>query len=395
MQPREADIPFRVLYVNHVGEVAGAEMSLLTLLRHLQSDEFEATVAAPRQGRLHALLDGINITAEHIPPLRLHRTRNPLRMARQAAAVLTRRIQLGSIIQRTQPDLLHANSLTAAIAATTWSYGMPPVVLHIRDLNFPRRAMQWTSSGAAGIIAISECVKQAIVEAAPEAADKTEIIYNGIDREEFRPDRTRAEVRQMLGLGEDALLVGNVGQLVPWKRQDMFLEAAAAITTRLPQARFIIVGADMFGEHPEYVAGLRAQAHQLGLGRAVIWAGYRDDVANLMSAMDVMVHTAEAEPLGRVILEALCVGTPCVAVNANGPAEIIENLESGVLAEADGQALAEAAVTVLSKPRLAQALAEGGQTRIAEEFSAEQMAPRTEQFYRRVQGQKLSRRWPI
>ncbi len=395
MRPPEADTPCRVLYVNHVGEVSGGEMSLLTLLSHLQTQEFEPIAAAPRQGPLHALLDKLNITTQHIPPLRLRKTRNPLALAGQAGALMLRRIQLGGIIQRMRPDIVHANSLTAAVSATTWSVGMPPVVCHARDLSFPKRAMQWASSGAEAIIAISESVKKAVVEVAPEAADKIEVIYNGIDEEQFRPQKARAAVRQMLRLEEDELLVGNVGQLVPWKRQDMFLDTAALIASKLPRARFVIVGADMFGEHLDYVASLRAKARELGLGKAVIWAGYRDDVADLMAAMDAMVHTAEVEPLGRVILEALCVGTPCVAVNANGPAEIIENLESGMLAEADAQSLADAAVSVLSKPRLAEALAEGGKARVAENFSAEQMARRTEQLYLRLRSQKLPRRWPI
>ncbi len=395
MRPREADTPCRVLYVNHVGEVSGAEMSLLTLLSHLQTDEFEPIAAAPRQGPLHALLDKLNITTQHLAPLRLHKTRNPLALAGQAGALMVRRIQLGRIIQRTHPDIIHANSLTAAVSATTWSIGMPPVVFHARDITFPERAIQWASSGAEAIIAISESVKKAVVEVAPEAADKIEVIYNGIDREQFRPQKPRGATRQMLRLEDDELLVGNVGQLVPWKRQDMFLDTAAVIASQFPQARFIMVGADMFGEHGDYVASLRTKAEELGLAKAVIWAGYRDDVADLMAAMDVMVHTAEVEPLGRVILEALCVGTPCVAVNANGPAEIIEHLESGMLAEADAQSLADAAIAVLSKPRLAEALAEGGKARVAQDFGAEQMARSTEQLYLRVRSRKLSRRWPI
>jgi glycosyltransferase involved in cell wall biosynthesis len=395
MQPRTGDDARRVLYYNHVGELSGAEASLLTLVSNLAPDRFEPHVVAPLAGSFASALARQRIPCHPIPAIRVRQTGNPLSTASSLMRLLTRRIQVGGVVQQVRPRLLHANSLTAGTIATTWSLGMPPVVLHVRDLQFPRRAMQWAASGAEAIIAISECVKEAVVAAIPEAATRIRVIYNGIDPTHFRPQRPREQIRDMLGIGEGELLIGSVGQLVPWKRQDRFLEAAALITAQVPHCRFIIVGADMFGEHSDYVAALRAQASRLGLARPVIWGGYRDDVADLMAAMDIMVHTAENEPLGRVILEALCVGTPCVAVDTAGPKEIIRNLESGMLTKPDARSLATAAVTVLTRPRLARALAQGGRERVLSGFSVRTMVEQTEDLYCDILARKPTRRWPI
>ena len=351
--------------------------------------------AVPVEGPLGSELREYASIVERLPVLRLHDTKAVSELLRQAGRLLKHRACLGGVIWRTHPDVVHANSLTAGMSATTWSLGMPPVICHVRDITFPKIVAQWVVGGAEAIIAISESVKKALLDAAPEAARKIHVIYNGIDSNLFKPARPRAEVRDLLGVAHDQPLIGSVGQLVPWKRHDLFLDAAAAISTSIPQARFIIVGADVFGEHPDYVATLREQAQRLGVGNRLIWAGYRDDVPNLLAAMDVLVHTAEAEPLGRVILEALSVGTPCVAINAGGPAEIIQNMQSGLLVEPEQHDIAEAAVTIITRPRLAQALAEAGKRRVATDFSAEQTARATEQLYLEIYQRRSRRRWPI
>ena len=395
MQQLKHDERCRVLYVNHVGQVSGAEASLVSLLSHLRTDRYEPMAAVPVEGPLGSELREHASIVERLPVLRLHDTKAVSELLRQAGRLLKHRVCLGGVIWRTHPDVVHANSLTAGMSATTWSLGMPPVICHVRDITFPKIVAQWVVGGAEAIIAISESVKKALLDAAPEAARKIHVIYNGIDSNLFKPARPRAEVRDLLGVAHDQPLIGSVGQLVPWKRHDLFLDAAAAISTSIPQARFIIVGADVFGEHPDYVATLREQAQRLGLENRLIWAGYRDDVPNLLAAMDVLVHTAEAEPLGRVILEALSVGTPCVAINAGGPAEIIQNMQSGLLVEPEQHDIAEAAVTIITRPRLAQALAEAGKRRVATDFSAEQTARAIEQLYLEIHQHRSRRRWPI
>ncbi len=394
-QQARAEDRTRILFVNHVGQVFGAENSMLSLLAHLDDDQFHPCAAVPREGPLASELRDLEVEVEFIPRLRLQRTYNPLSLASQAAGFINCRTRLGAIVQDFQPHVIHANSLISALVATTWRFGMPPVIFHARDLSLPHRSTQWAASGAASIVAISECVKEAVIKIAPDEADRVEVIYNGIDTEAFAPVRPPEKVREALGVTADEILIGNVGQLLPWKRQDVFIRAASIIAEQLPHARFLIVGADLFGENPDYVASLRELADDAGISERIIWAGYRDDVADLTAAMNVMVHAADREPLGRVILEALAVGTPCVAVNAAGPAEIIEDMRSGLLTEKNPEALAEGALTVATKPRLAAGFATAGRERIEKQFSAAAQAQKMQQLYLSLRSREDTRGWGL
>jgi len=105
--------------VNHVGEVSGAEVSMATLISHLNAEECQAVAAVPPDGPLRAMLEQRDVTTHRIAALRLYHTRNPFGLARQAMRVLGHRIQLGGIVERVHPHIIHANSLTAALSATT------------------------------------------------------------------------------------------------------------------------------------------------------------------------------------------------------------------------------------------------------------------------------------
>lgn len=389
------DGPTRILLVNHVGQIFGAENSMLSLLSQIDRERFEPALAAPGEGELRSAAREIDVPVKLMPPLRLHRTINPFSLLSQGVRLLWCRTILGGIVRDFRPHIIHANSLISGLEATTWRFGMPPVIYHARDLSFPPTVLEWVVTGSAAVVAISRSVREAVVEAVPDAADKTEVIYNGIDPEQFKPERPPDEVRATLGVAENAPLFGTVGQLVPWKRLDLFLQAAAQITEDLPEARFVIVGADLFGENTEYVKSLHETADELDISDSVIWAGYRDRVAELMNAMDVLIHTAEQEPLGRVILEAMAVGTPCVAVDSAGPAEIITDLENGRLVEACPEALAEAAILTVTRPRLAESFAAAGRERIRRDFDATTQARKMEELYLSVKSRRDTQGWGI
>ncbi len=370
----------RVLLVNHVGEISGAENSLLTMVRHLDRARFQAAAAVPL-GPLAAELANLDVPVSAMPQLRLARPRNPwqavggaFRLRRWAGKLEVAAHELGC-------DLVAANSLTAGLAAAMGVRRLP-LVWHARDLRAPERTLRWLIPRATRIAAISACVADALVEAHPAARERTALIYNGVDTTRFRPTRPAAEIRDELGLPDDALVIGTVGQLVPWKRQDLFIEAAARIIAHVPRAWFLVVGADLFAEHPDYVAELRELAAGLSLGDRIIFTGFREDIASVMAAMDLMLHPAENEPLGRAVMEAMSQGVPCVAADACGPAEIIEDGVNGILASpGDPEVMAARAIELLGRPGSLARMGAAARRRINEVFSAERMARLTEGLY--------------
>lgn len=376
----ETRVP-RVLFVNHVGEISGAENSLLTLVRRLDRERFIPVAAVPA-GLLARELAELNVPVSLMPELRLTRPRGPWQWAGRALRLRQWATKLTIAAQELGCDLVAANSLTAGLAAALGLARRAPLVWHARDLHAPERAVRWLAPRCTRIVAISACVADTLAAISRAAPERTTLVYNGVDRERFRPQRSRDDVRAEFGVPADATVIGTVGQLVPWKRQDLFLEAAAHILAHLPQTWFLVVGADLFGEHAAYVAELRALAAGLSLGDRAVFTGYREDVAAVMATMDLMLHPAEEEPLGRAVLEAMSLGVPCVAADACGPAEIIEDGISGILTPpGDAQAMAARAVELLSRPRSVQRMGEAAMRRVETAFSAERMARLTEDVY--------------
>jgi len=157
------------------------------------------------------------------------------------------------------------------------------------------------------------------------------VVYDGLDLRSFQPKRTRSHVRAELGIGQDAEVVGVVGNIQEWKGQQVLLEALELLRERRPRMVVLIVG----GVHrsgASYADALRRRVREQGLEDRVIWTGARPDVPDLLGAMDVVAHTSvRGEPFGRVIIEAMAVGRPVVATGAGGVPEFVRDGEDSIL----------------------------------------------------------------
>lgn len=133
--------------------------------------------------------------------------------------------------------------------------------------------------------------------------DRIHLVPNGIETDRFRYDpAARREMRARLGLGDGALVVGGVGRLVPGKRFDLLLRAAA----RLPGVVVVIAGSGPEQEE------LRRLSEELSIAERVLLLGEctGPDVPALLSALDVFVSTSQEETFGLAVLEALAAGLP-------------------------------------------------------------------------------------
>jgi len=177
-------------------------------------------------------------------------------------------------------------------------------------------------------------------------------------------------------------LIGTLAQVVPWKRLEVLIEAAQALGDE-EKAHFVVAGADLFGEHRGYAVQLKALCARSGLSDRVHWLGWREDGAGILAALTAYLHTADAEPLGRAILEAMAVGTPCVAPAACGPAEIIRHGDTGLLYEpGNGADAARALRRVIHDPAFAEHLRLAARRDFQERFMAERMAAEIADVYR-------------
>jgi glycosyltransferase involved in cell wall biosynthesis len=231
-------------------------------------------------------------------------------------------------------------------------------------------------ASAARLVAVSESARQEVLRRDGYAPDRVVVIHNGIAR---RPAPGAGPyVREQLGIGPDAPVVGTLSTLRPVKGHEVAIEAMAEITRRVPGARLVVVG-----EGESRPALERAAAH---LGPVVKFAGFRDDVMPVLDAFDVLAHPSRQEAFPTTLLEAMAAGVPQVATAVGGIPEIVEDGHTGLLLAPPPEpaALADRVVSLLQDPARREELAAAGRERFAERFGADGWARRLRALYDQV-----------
>jgi glycosyltransferase involved in cell wall biosynthesis len=202
-------------------------------------------------------------------------------------------------------------------------------------------------------------------------AGRAHVLYNGIDAAAFRPVAKTGYLHAELGLPPSVPLVATIGQITLRKGHDLFVAAALQTAATLPQVHWLVVG-ERYSEKPETVAfdrQLRHRAAANGMGDRIHWLGYRDDVRRMLPEIDLLVHPARQEPLGRVLLEAAAAAVPIIATDVGGTAEIIDDKRSGLLVPPeDSQAIAVAVTDLLNDPPYRASLARTARESITRRF---------------------------
>lgn len=368
-----------VLYVNHTAELSGGERSLLSLLAALP-DTVERRVALP-PGRLVAAVEELGIPTTTITgtagSLRLHPVHTPRSIAELSLAAL----QVRRAARRYRVDLLHANSIRAGIVL---GLGRPPAptIVHVRDCLPPgpvsAATMRLIVATATTVVANSHYTARSVRAAAPGA--HLEVVHNPVDLARWDPARIdRARARARLGdAGERRLLLGVVAQLSPWKGQGTAIEALRLLREEGLDVHLLLIGsakfvasATRFDNHA-YVAALRGLIDDAGLQDRVSWLGEREDVPELVRALDILLLPSEEEPFGRALIEAMALGVPVLATRVGGPPEIIEDGREGfLLPPHEPAAWARAIRRIAESPDRGLEMGLAGRRRVEQAFTSD------------------------
>ena len=230
-------------------------------------------------------------------------------------------------------------------------------------------------------IAISQAVKSAALERGEVEDAKISVVLNGLQAPKPEENSSREEKRAAWQSDEAAPLIVCVARLQKEKDLDILIAAMAQVRAKFPTARCIIAG------EGDERAVLAALTEKLDLSATVELAGFVDSAADLMSGADVFVLPSAKEPFGLVLLEAMALGAPIVAVNDGGPPEIMADKETGLLVPPrDVDAMANAIIEIVSDKSRAQKIGEAGRARYQAMFTRERMAQETRAVYENVLG---------
>ena len=339
--------PLRVLLVDHVSKVlGGAEVNVLELLAHpAVRSNWDVHVAcapgSPLAEKVAALgwpivphqfgdaLNELRVVGRRFSPLAKLRGWQELRRATQRLQTTVATVRPQVILSCTNKDHFAAGSVarSAGLPSIWWIndilsadfFGWPVRRIFVRQAR--RLATRLTPVSDFGRAAL-------IAEGVPAARCTT--IHNGIPLERYQRNASQP-LRSELGLTPGEPLFGLVGRITPWKGQDFYVELAAEWVRRGRPGVFVIIGR-AFNEDAAFEQSVRADIQARGLAGRVRFVSFQPDVAAALSSLDVLVHTStKPEPFGRVLIEAMAVGTPVVAARGGGTPEIVTDGRTGRL----------------------------------------------------------------
>ena len=246
-----------------------------------------------------------------------------------------------------------------------------------RHVLFPLRRINRPLLRSAGrVIAVSQAVAESLRRNGVIDSSKITVVHNGIDIDRFNGAVVRSD--------ESPIGIGTVGHLAPIKGHDIFLRAAALLSARRPEVRFIVIGEDK-SPQMDHRRSLESLIAELGLGKIVTMPGWRDDMPAVLSSLTLFVSTARSEPFGLAIVEAMAAGLPVIATASEGAMEIIEDGFSGKLIPVDDpEALAAVINALLDNPLERSRLGHNARLAARQRYSLARMASDTEQVYREV-----------
>ena len=288
--------------------------------------------------------------------------------------------KLARLFARTKTDIVHTRN------AESFYYGFlgaklarVPTLIHsehgrtFNDRELRYRLQRLFSLGTDAIFSVSAQLRQDLIAKVGIDPSRIDILYNGVDLSKFGAIDSQAIRRSISAMPED-FVIGSVGRLVAVKNYDLLIRALARIGH--PKAMVVLVG-----DGPERNR-LEATAAAYGVSDRVRFLGHRNDVHELLAAMDVFVLPSISEGMSNTLLEAMASRLPVVASNVGGNPEIIRDGLDGFLFESNDEgALTAKLRELINSETQRMRLARCARIRIEDKFSIDVMIARYEKLY--------------
>ncbi|GIP49467.1 MULTISPECIES: glycosyltransferase [Paenibacillus] len=387
----------KLLLFSHVcnsRNVTGAEKLLLFNARKL-SAYYDCTIVVPRQGSLSVLAKRYGIRSLLCENALLYSMCAPhANLADELQSIawseqVQRTIEL---LNKERPDAVLVNTsvnVSSAIAAKQLGI---PVIWQITEViasnEFTAEAVNLIDKYSDLIIGISDSVLLPFL--GTQAADKTVLLYPSWNPEDVHPDiwpAQRWHKRAWWKVKSTEVLVGYISSyLIPEKGADHFIDAALSLAGRFPEAKFVIIGAEI---HPEYYRNLKRAVQGSPYPNRFKFVSFEDHVESAFSAMDIVVVPGILpEGFGLTALEAMVFGKPVVAYASGGLREILEAVGSGayLVPTRDSGGLAEKCAELLSSMELTRSVGERNRGQVEAVFGPAAYDLRLQGLVQRIQG---------
>ncbi len=291
--------------------------------------------------------------------------------------------RLAQLLRRERTDIIHTRNAEAFFYGSVAALlGGAPHLIHSehgRTFNdHPRRfvAQRVLSARADAVFTVSDQLRHDLCRHVGLRPARIEVLHNGVDLSRFA-GASRENARRRLGLTSESIVVGSIGRLVAVKNFALLLHALS--DPSLAKMQLVLVG-----EGPERSA-LEALAASKELSGRVHFLGHRDDIPELLPALDIFVLPSVSEGMSNTLLEAMACGVAPVASRVGGNGEIIIDGSSGLLFDSgDVLGLRDALRRLLADSETRDRMGAAARQRVLAAFDMRAMIRNYESLYERV-----------
>ncbi len=294
------------------------------------------------------------------------------------------------LIKRIKPHIVHTHTSKAGFLGRLAAYlAGVPVIIHTphghvfhsyygylltKIIVFVERALSLITDK---ITALTDRERDEHLEQGIASIEKYVIIHSGVILQQIMNKDIDVETgKKKLGIPQNSNVIGAVGRLVPVKGHKYLISAAKRIIKEFDNTVFVFVG-DGYLE-----SILERQAESLEIRKNIIFAGWRDDVIDVLGLFDILVLPSLNEGMGKVLIEGMALGKPIVASSVGGIIDLVKDGDNGILVPVrDSDKLADAILKLIRNKDLARELGKNGKAKVFPEYDIFVMIRQIEELY--------------
>ncbi|HSD64631.1 MAG TPA: glycosyltransferase family 4 protein [Ignavibacteriaceae bacterium] len=233
-------------------------------------------------------------------------------------------------------------------------------------------------------IAISSVIKKNLIDTTPLKEEQIVLIPNGVDTEKFNPEIADGSgIKKEFRIDQNKLLIGMMARFSPGKGHEEFLHSAVELNKKHNNLYFLIIGEASRGEH-QYESEIKSLAEKLNINN-IIFTGYRNDIPELLAALDIFVFPSRAEAFGIALIEAMAMEKPTVCSASDGILDIAVDGYTSFMFEKENIAdLEEGINKLINNPDLRKAFSKAARKRVLENFNINLVTDRVCSLYEQL-----------
>jgi glycosyltransferase involved in cell wall biosynthesis len=314
----------KILYSCLSKSWGGMEMLTINAIKQLLNRNYSVELICSADSRIHIEANNLGLI---IHPVKASGYFHPFTS-----------LKISLLIRRNNYDLIHTQAskdLWLLVPALKFSGSSIPLLLtkHVGSFIVKKDFMhRFIYKRVNVVFAISEVIKNNLLETCPLAEDKIILLPNGVNTKKFDAGIVdKDKIREEFNIGEDKIVLGMLARFTPGKGHEEFLSAAVELNTKYDNLIFLIAGEASRGEE-QYAEGIKRMVIDLAL-KNVIFTGFRSDTPEILSSMDIFIFPSHSEAFGLALVEAMSMGKPSVCTNSDGILDIVVDGKTGYLFE--------------------------------------------------------------